>query len=441
MCLHDDHAVAPPAALTRRNALAGAAVLAGVTAAGVAGARSAQAATDSPDAVAPAAGRAVFPDAIVITGGNLLDPLTGAVTEDAVVILARGRVVAAGSRDQTRAAMRSAGRGIRVIEADGRWVLPGLVDAHVHVNALADAAAVLTAGATTARSGSSNFYQDVAMRPLVDTVPGLVPRMKAAGVFVSPQLGDTVLADPALAPLAARPDGVTSLADLRYLTRVNVSRGVDVIKTRANPRAGLPEQDPRELVYDREQISAVVSAAGGRGVLCHAYSAEGIHGAVAAGVASIEHGVYLAERTMRLMARKGTRFTPTMSAIVGLLESTDPILVARGREYVPILTAAVKEAHDRGVTIVAGTDSFGTDVDPIGGEIALLAGAGLSRLEALRSGTTHAARLLGMSKEVGRLVPGFRADAIIVDDSPLEDPSTLTRIRTVIAQGAVVRTA
>ena len=106
--------------------------------------------------------------------------------------------------------------------------------------------------------------------------------MVAAGVFVTPQLGDTVLADPDLAPLASLPDGVQSPADLRYLTRVNLSRGVDVVKTRANPRAGLPEQDPLELVYDEEQLSAVVDTArrGGAGVLCHAYSAEGCDGAV-----------------------------------------------------------------------------------------------------------------------------------------------------------------
>ena len=156
-------------------------------------------------------------------------------------------------------------------------------------------------------------------------------------MFVSPQLGDSVLADPALAPLAALPGGVQSPADLRYLTRVNTSRGVDVVKTRANPRAGIPDQDPTELVYDREQIAAVVSAAGRRGVLCHAYSAEGIDGAVRAGVRSIEHGVFVTERTLERMARRGTHFTPTMAAITGMAASPDPILAERGRTYTPIL--------------------------------------------------------------------------------------------------------
>lgn len=437
MCTHDHAAssVQPPAAITRRNALAGAAVLAGVS--GLVGAGSAHASSGRYDEPR-SPGRPPTPAPVVVSGGSLVDPATGRVTPDAVIVLAGGRVVAAGSRDVTRSAVRGLGSGVRTVDAAGKFVVPGLVDAHVHVNALADAAAVLAAGATTARSGSSNFYQDVALRPLADWAPGTVPSMLAAGVFISPDLGDTVLADPALAPLAALPNGVQSPADLRYLTKVNLSRGVDVIKTRANPRAGLPEQDPRELVYDEEQLSAVVSAAGRKGVLCHAYSAEGIEGAVRAGVRSIEHGVFVNDRTISLMARRGTYFTPTMSAIVGLLSSPDPILSARGREYVPVLQAAVREAHARGVTVVAGTDSFGTAVDPIGGEVALLVEAGLSPLEALRGATTYAARLIGRSSSVGRLARGFSADALVVDGNPLEDPSSLTRISTIVAQGEIV---
>lgn len=436
MCTHDHEAetALPPAALTRRNALAGAAVLAGVSTLATATTAHADRGHGSPHGP----GRAPSPAPVVITGGSLLDPQTGRVTPDAVVVLAGGRVLASGTRDATRSAVRRVGSGARQVDAAGKFVLPGLVDAHVHVNALADAAAVLAAGATTARSGSSNFFQDVAMRPLATWAPGTVPSMLAAGVFVSPQLGDTVLADPALAPLAALPDGVQTPAELRYLTRVNLSRGVDVIKTRANPRAGLPEQDPRELVYDQEQLSAVVSAAGRKGVLCHAYSAEGIAGAVRAGVRSIEHGVFVDDATLSLMARRGTYFTPTMSAIVGLVDSPDPVLAARGREYVPVLQAAVREAHARGVTVVAGTDSFGTDVDPIGGEVALLVEAGLSPLEALRGATTYAARLIGRSGSVGRLQRGYAADALVVDGNPLEDASSLTRIITIVAQGEIV---
>ena len=263
--------------------------------------------------------------------------------------------------------------------------------------------------------------------------------MTPAGLFISPELGDSLLADPDLAPLATLAGGVKDPADLAYLTRVNLKRGAEVIKTRANPRAGLPEQDPRELVYNQEQLSAVVKAANGAGVLCHAYSAEGIDGAVRAGVRSIEHGVFVTEGTINEMARRGTYFTPTMDAITSMAGSANPILAARGQEYTPILQAAVRAAHEAGVTIVAGTDSFGTDVTPIGTEARLLAEAGLSPLEALRSATVHAARLLGLGDDGGRLVRGGFADAIVVDADPLADAAALERVSVVVAQGAVVR--
>jgi imidazolonepropionase-like amidohydrolase len=354
----------------------------------------------------------------------MLDPATGAVTDNAVVVLRDGRILGAGTWDQTRGARAAVGGAAQQVDVRGAWILPGLVDVHVHVNALADAAGILQAGATTVRSGASNFYQDVAMRPLTTWTPGQIPRMRAAGTFISPILGDTVLGDEALAPLASLPGGVQEPADLRYFTAVNLSRGVDVIKTRANPRAGLAEQDPLELVYDEEQLSAVVAEArrGKAGVLCHAYSAEGCRGAVRAGIASLEHGVFVDEETLDLMARRRTAFTPTMAAITGLLESSDPVLVERGREYVPVLQEALRVAHAKGVPIVAGTDTFGTATQPVGKEVRLIAEAGIPALDALRGATTTASALLGLADKVGRLVPGYHADVVAVDGNPLETP-------------------
>jgi imidazolonepropionase-like amidohydrolase len=355
------------------------------------------------------------------------------------VVLEGGKVTAVGSRDETRRAVAALAGRARIVDASGRWVLPGLIDVHVHANALSDARAILQGGATSVRSGSSSFYQDVALAALPAWAAGASPRMSPAGLFISPELGDSVLADPDLAPLAALSGGVTDPADLAYLTKVNLSRGAQVIKTRANPRAGLPEQDPRELVYNYEQLSAVVKAAGKAGVLCHAYSAEGIDGAARAGVRSIEHGVFVSEQTISRMAGSGTFFTPTMDAITSMAGSSNPILAARGKEYTPIIKAAVKAAHEAGVTVVAGTDSFGSDVTPIGTEVRLLTEAGLSPLDALRAATVNAAALLGWGGNAGRLVRGSFADVVIVDSDPLASGSALEGIRAVVAQGVLVR--
>jgi imidazolonepropionase-like amidohydrolase len=449
MCDHDisveDAALAHRATVSRRSVLAGAMALAG--AAATAGA--AQAGERGPGSHGKPVGpgeRPPVPAPLILTGGRLLDPGTGRVTQDAVVAFAGGSVVHVGGPSTLRAVQRSLGRSATVRDVAGRFVLPGLLDAHVHVSSVANAQRALQTGATTLRSASTSFYQDVGVKALSEYQPATVPDMVPAGLFVTPNLGDSILADPRLAPLSTRQDGVRAPRDLAYLTNVNIDRGAEAIKTRATERAGLPEQDPREQVYFADQIAAVVAAAHRRRtpVLCHSHGEEGCWDAVRAGVDSLEHGTYVNERTLDLMARRGTYFTPTFSAMVDLAEPggeyTDPRLVARGREMLPVLTAAVREAYERGVTIVAGTDTSYTaaTLSSIGGEVAHIAGAGVPNLDAIRSATTYAARLFGTPRK-GRLVRGNDADAVVVDGNPLDDITALQRVQLVVAGGAVAR--
>ncbi|WP_030312958.1 amidohydrolase family protein [Streptomyces flavochromogenes] len=430
MCVE---ATPPPSSkLTRRGVLAGAAALAGTVAA------AGQATAAGTGGGAASGRRAPATTArvghLVIQGGTLLDPATGEVTEDALVVIEDGTVRAAGRRGGV-----TVPQGVEVLDAHGRWILPGLVDAHIHLSTAAEARDAVRKGATSARSGSTSFYQDIAVRELARHSPSLAPRLQAAGVFVTPTLGDTVLADPDLTPLARLKDGVRSAEALRRVVEVNLARGADVIKTRVNERAGLPEQDPLAQVYSREQLAEIVSAARrrGKGVLCHSYSEQGCHDAVMAGIRSLEHGAFVGERTLREMRRRGTYFTPTLTAIAGLAESSDPILAERGRTYLPILKRAVLAAHEIGVPLAAGTDSSGGVVDPIGGEVELMRSAGLSPLDAIRTATTGAARLLGLTRTVGRLSHGYAGDALLLSGDPLADLSVLKRPAGVVRAGVV----
>ncbi|MFF4243184.1 amidohydrolase family protein [Streptomyces sp. NPDC001822] len=423
----------PPGRLTRRGVLAGAAALAGT----VAAARSAAAAPSDGGTAPGSAGRhASHPAArgasLVIEGGTLLDPATGDVTENAVVVIEAGTVRAVGRRGSV-----TVPRNTETLDAQGRWVLPGLVDAHIHLSTATEARDAVRQGATSARSGSTAFFQDVAVRELARHSPELAPRLTAAGVFVTPDLGETVLADPDLTTLARLKDGVRSAEALRRVVQVNLARGADVIKTRVNERAGLPEQDPLAQVYSHEQLSEIVAAArrGGKGVLCHSYSEQGCHDAVTAGIRSLEHGAFVGERTLHEMRRRGTYFTPTLTAIAGLTESTDPVLAERGRTYLPVLERAVLAAHGMGVPLAAGTDSSGGTVRPIGREVELMHAAGLSPLDAIRTATTGAARLLGLERTVGRLARGFTGDAIILDGDPLADVARLKKPARVVRAG------
>ncbi|MFF9479575.1 amidohydrolase family protein [Streptomyces sp. NPDC014733] len=431
MCVEN---VPPPSSrVTRRGVLAGAAALAG-TAAALSAAPGAVAAPARDSGRGPATGAGPTGD-LVVEGGTLLDPATGEVTEDAVVVIRDGVVRAAGARSRT-----AVPKGLPRLDAHGGWVLPGLVDAHIHLNTATEAQDAVRKGATSARSGSTNFYQDIAVRELARQAPQQAPRLRAAGVFVTPELGDTVLADPDLTPLARLRDGVRSAQALRRVVEVNLARGADVIKTRVNERAGLPEQDPLTQVYSYEQLSEITAAArrGGKGVLCHSYSERGCDDAVRAGIRSLEHGVFVGERTLREMRRRGTYFTPTMTAIAGMIGDPDPVLDERGRTYLPILKEAVRTAHELGVPLAAGTDSSGGTVEPIGREIALMRDAGLPALDAIRTATTGAARLLGLEHTAGRPARGFAGDVIVVDGDPLTDPSVLAAPRRVVRAGLPV---
>lgn len=414
----------PSSRLTRRGVLAGAAALAGTTAVLAASAPPASAA-------GVREGRPTGGD-LVIEGGTLLDPATGRVTEDAVVVIADGVVRSAGRRGRA-----DIPEGAEVLDAHGSWILPGLVDAHIHLNTAAEARDAVLRGATSARSGSTNFFQDIAVRELARQAPAQAPRLRAAGVFVTPDLGDTVLADPELTPLARLRDGVRSPEALRRVVEVNLARGADVVKTRVNERAGLPEQDPLAQVYDRDQLSAVVAAArrGGKGVLCHSYSEKGCDDAVMAGIRSLEHGAFVGERTLHEMRRRGTYFTPTLTAIAGLADSSDPVLAERGRQYLPVLKRAVLAAHELGVPLAAGTDSSGGRIKPIGREVELMRAAGLSALDAIRTATTGAAKLLGLDRTVGRLARGFAGDVLLVDGDPLSDVTVLKKPVRVVRSG------
>lgn len=147
---------------------------------------------------------------LIIEGGALVDPSTGDVTEDAVVVLNAGRVVASGTRDETQSSVAQYSKAARTINVDGKFVLSGLIDVHVHPTSIEGVGKVLRGGATSLRSGSSGYFQDIVLAAFPEWNPGIVSRVAPAGLFVTPNLGDSLLADPALAPLVGIENGITS---------------------------------------------------------------------------------------------------------------------------------------------------------------------------------------------------------------------------------------
>jgi imidazolonepropionase-like amidohydrolase len=428
--------------VSRRGLLAGSAALAGAGLLAQGGAVAGATARSARHRSGPRQARPPVPPPLVLEGGTLLDPLTGEVTEDATVVLARGKVVAAGPSAEARSARAAVG-GAQTIDVGGAWLLPGLLDAHTHATSVESAARALQSGATTLRIASSRFYADVGLKALAEWLPAEIPTVQPVGLFVRPLTGDDVLSDPALAPLATLPDGPQTPEQLRYLVRVNISRGADHIKTWATQRAGVCEQDPQEPTYDVDQLRAIVRAAGGRPVMCHSHGAEGCQAAVEAGVTSLEHGTFVSDETLALMRRRGTFFTPTISAVVDLSEPggeyDEACLIERGKVMLPVLRSAVQKAYRLGIPIAAGADtSYSEDsVTSAATEVQYLNEAGLSALDAVRAATTTAARLFGLERKAGRIARGYSADVLAVDGSPLDDTTTLQSPRLIVHAGAI----
>jgi imidazolonepropionase-like amidohydrolase len=282
----------------------------------------------------------------------------------------------------------------------------------------------------------------VALRELVKQGYVAGPEMLAAGVFVTPDLGETALADARLGPLM---NGVRTPDQLRQLVLINADRGVDWIKTRGTERAGRPETDPRQQTYSEAELRVVVEAAASRGipVESHAHGDEGAYAAVKAGVRSIEHGTYLSDSTLALMKERGSYLVPTFSTLYDLLEPggdyDDPVTRARAMHMIPRARETVRHAHALGVKLVTGADvGYGPgSITRVSHEVLRLTELGLTPLEALQAATITAAEMLRIQDRTGRLAPGMEADLIAVEGNPLENPVTLQDPLLVISNGRV----
>lgn len=332
--------------------------------------------------------------------------------------------------------------GYEIINVDGNYLVPGLIDAHTHLDNIAAAKRALETGVTTVRTAGVPAFQDVAIANLVTKGILAGPDIVPGGVYVTPQLGETILADLRLDSLFT---GVNTMERLRHLVRINIDRGAKVIKTRGTERAGTAETDPRQQVYNYEELKAIVSEAAKYNipVMVHAHGDEGARAAVLAGAKSIEHGTFLTDSTLMMMKKTGTYLVPTYITLEDLLQPggdySGPVLELRAKFMMPQAEKVFRKALALGIPIVTGADNNYTvnTTSRISLECQHYVRMGMTNFEAMQSATLIAARLLGVDNSTGTIETGKDADLLVIPGNPLEEIRYLQDALMVISNGQV----
>jgi imidazolonepropionase-like amidohydrolase len=380
-------------------------------------------------------GDAPAPEPLALVNAMVVHVRDGRVAPNSTILLRDGKIESVGSGAPPA--------GVRALDLKGKYVLPGLIDAHTHAADFASFRRALESGVTTVRSAGVSGYVDVGFHELVKAGRAAGPDVVSAGYHVRPRMAEEAfLTDPSYADLMP---GVTTIERMRRAVQMNLSHGVGWIKILATERAGTADTDPRKQVYTEEEIRAIVQEAAVRNVpvQAHAHGDEGGLAAVKAGVRSIEHGTYLSDATLHLMKERGTYLDPTYTTVVDLTEAGGdydvPALRIRGAHMLPRLRDLVVRAHQAGVKIVAGSDtSYGPgSLTRVGLEITNFVAMGFTPLQALQSATLVSAEMLRLERVVGVVEAGYEADLIAVEKNPLDTIATTQDPLLVISNGRI----
>ncbi|HET7037589.1 MAG TPA: amidohydrolase family protein [Thermomicrobiaceae bacterium] len=367
----------------------------------------------------------------------------------------------------------------QVLELRAGTLLPGLIDAHVHLigsgepgdrafglgdivnsiptvtlNCFRNAQRDLEAGFTTVRDAACRYYADISLRDAINRGELTGPRIWACGLGITSTAGH-MDREKILPPHLSLP-GPSAVADgpveARTAVRQNLRYDVDFIKFNAT----LTEHVRRYQAYcapemTAETMQALIEEAHwhGRRVTAHCYGGPGADWALDAGIDGIEHGFYLSDEQLARMGEQGTVLCPTLSVVgrfreqgARALPPNAPHLEAWRQKAIANAWKTAGRAHELGVKIICGTDAAMPYVTHGGNayELEMLVEAGLTPGEALVAATSGAAEAIAFP-EVGRIAPGAYADLVLVDGDPLADIRVLQqreRIALVIKGGAIV---
>ena len=390
---------------------------------------------------------------LAITNGTIIngsgdDPLLG------TLLIEGERITALGRQDQV-----TIPRDATVIDAMGRSILPGLIDCHVHflleypdilrglitrpslhlLQAIPRMRATLEAGFTTVRDAGGS---PAGLKIAVERGIVVGPRMQVAISIISQTGGHADGFFPCCVDIGFFgmrlydvPVGVADgVEEVRKTTREILRAGADWIKLATTGGVLSASDTPTSSQLTVEEIATAVyeAAAQEKRCMAHAQGSQGIKNALLAGVASIEHGVYLNNELIDLMLEQDVYLVPTLVAPVAVVEFAKdhpdilpPMMATKAAGVIEAHQQSFRRAVEAGVKVAMGTDSGVGKHGENGRELALMAKNGMTPMQAIVASTANAAQLLHLDKDLGTLEVGKLADVVVVDGDVLNDLSKI----------------
>ncbi|HET8905324.1 MAG TPA: amidohydrolase family protein [Ktedonobacterales bacterium] len=377
----------------------------------------------------------------ILRGVTLIDGTGRPPIENAVVAFRDGRILYAGAAEGWQPVTGDLDAETFVLDLPGHYVLPGLIDLHVHLAMdgaadsrlrgdpawttllmLAHARNSLAAGVTTVRDVGGRFGLEFVVRRAIESGLYVGPRMVLSGKLLAITSAGTEYYD----GMYREADGPEAV---RLATREQIKAGADWIKVLATGAVLTPDESPGAATFglDELQMAVAEAAKAGRPVAAHAHGIDGIRNAVTAGVRTIEHGTYLHRdpQVMETMAERGIYLVPTLKAGFDVIYGDRPgipdWIVEKSKAVQEDALLSLRRALEMGVPIAMGTDAA-TPYNFHGEnamELVWMAEAGLSPMQCITASTANAARALGWESWLGTVEAGKVADLLVTTRNPL----------------------
>ena len=399
---------------------------------------------------------------VLIHAGNLIDVETGKIESRKSIVIKNSRITSVSDGYINKSDFQE------YFDLKDSYVLPGLMDAHVHlaqeyvpkaerdlkvepefnaIFAAANAIKTLNAGFTTVRNVGDGGMETISLRNAINKgiVPG--PRILTSGKTIATTGGHgdptNGLPTDLYEPPTPEEGVVDSFEDIKKAVRQRYKDGTDGIKITATGGVLSVAKSGENPQFTNNELEALISIAKDYGlwVAAHAHGKEGMLRAVNAGVTSIEHGTFMDSEVMDAMKKNGTYYVPTILAGEWVAEKSKidnffPELVRpKAVKIGPQILDTFTKAHKYGVKIAFGTDSGVSAHGDNWQEFALMVKGGMSPLETIQSATLETAKLFRLENEIGKIKTGFSADIIALRDNPLENIESLKDISFVMKEG------